>query len=140
MRKIKTKKRRNARQKADALFSVDASSPRRANLRGAQLPGANLRAEDLRGADLRGAYLVDADLREADLRDANLSDALLTGARFWDADLENADLSGSQGLLPAALAGANLRGDRLPDTAARLEGLTQADVASQNAGKLLITI
>jgi hypothetical protein len=140
MFEIKAKQDRNIKEEPRVLCSVEAPSLHKANLRGAGLRDADLCGQDLREADLRGAYLVDADLREANLCDANLAGAWVTGARFWDADLENADLTGAQGLLPGALAGANLRGARLPDTAVRPEGLAQADAASQNAGKLLITI
>src|SRR5262245_23062264 len=115
----------------DILHRVEAETLQEANLGGAMLRNAGLFR-----ADLRGAYLADADLACADLRGAVLTGATVTGARFWDANLENADLTGVQGLLPGALAGANLCGARVPDSAAKPEGLAQADVASQNAGKL----
>gem|GEM_PF-2707584 len=80
-----------------------------------RLRRANLFAVSLAGIDLEHADLVDADLRNADLRDANLFAANLAGAKLHNADLRGANLNGTVGLSRSALAGADLRGAKLPE-------------------------
>jgi len=106
-------------------------------------PGTlDLRDVDLQGRDLKEYVLDGADLRRANLTGANLSGAslercLLFETKFRDADLQEARLSSAEGLLVEQLGLTDLRGADLPPDAREFKGLTQADEACKNAGKLL---
>src|SRR5262245_30843376 len=73
-----------------------------------------------------GANLRDAILDDADLRDVVLQGADLTGASFRRAALERGDFTKTKGLLPRALAGADLRGVQLPDSLKEFADLARA--------------
>ena len=80
------------------LWINDATTGKRADLRGANLEGANLSSANLKGANLssanlKGANLSSANLEGADLEGAYLRDADLKGANLEGADLKGADLS-----------------------------------------------
>jgi uncharacterized protein YjbI with pentapeptide repeats len=88
-----------------------------AELTGASLQGASLHKVNLQGADLSLANLEGASLIEADLRRANLLGAELRGANLMGANLQDA-----QGLWVGRLAGTNLFGAILPDSASSFDG------------------
>jgi uncharacterized protein YjbI with pentapeptide repeats len=107
----------------------------RADLQGAILRGANLKKSDLRKANLVGADLTQAELAWADLREAELLNACL-----HEADLQGADLSDAQGLLPAALGGADLTGAKLPEEIIKFEELKTVETAAGSAQNLFVSL
>lgn len=109
-------------------------------LQGAVLSGACLKGADLGGADLQDADLSDADLQGAALAGADLRQARLRRAVLRDADLREADLTGARGLLGNQLAGADLAAAKLPDDAAKFEGLANVTEASKTTQGLFFTL
>ena len=119
-----------------ALWLVDPTKGKQANLYRANLSWADLYEANLRGADiyeanLCGANLSEADLSGANLHEANLSGANLSGANLCGANLYEANLSG------ADLRGADLRGADLYEAnlcGANLCGanLSEADLSGAN--------
>src|SRR5439155_2546670 len=73
--------------------------------RGKQLKTADLPPECFTKRDLSGHDFRDACLAGQSFRNSNVCDADFRGA-----DLYGADFSGAKGLLPGAMAGANLAG------------------------------
>lgn len=115
--------------KDHALWLLDSSKGKKANLAAVNLSGVNLVGADLTKANLQranlveaclvqtkllGANLIGANLSQAYLIDANLTKAYLIGAHFRDANLQETNLSKAN-LVDANLIGAHLEGARLPD-------------------------
>lgn len=133
------------------------------NLQGSNLADANLQEGQLFRANLQGANLTNTNLQEANLQEANLQLAILKGtilesgviqeeglpdrsvdsANLTDANLRNADFSDAKlsdvfGLLPEALAGANLSNASIPEAIAKFAGLEQVEKISENARKIFL--
>lgn len=114
-----------------------------ANLEGRELRYANLEGVDLRKANLSSAnfshaFLTNAKLREADLSSTNLSNSNLLDAEFQEANLQNADLTEVKNLSWEQLAGANLRGARMPEGWTDSVGLAHVSESCKGAQRLLI--
>ncbi len=89
----------------------------------------------LADTDLGGLDLGGSDLRHADLHGCCLRQTLLQGCR-----LDYADLSGTRGLLPEQLAGADLTGARLPAELKLDSMMAPARALVINGRKLLLII
>ena len=127
------------------LYRAETASLQTADMRDCELQGADLSYAFLQNARLDGADLTDARLVGAQLRGARLEGACLLRADLTDADLREtdarrADLTGATGLIPAALAGANLTRARLPENLKNFDGLRNVEAQSKRAGALFMAL
>jgi uncharacterized protein YjbI with pentapeptide repeats len=118
------------------------------DLTGANLRGANLSNAIMAGARLskdtllRDANLAGAVLRRAELQKVNFDGADLYEADLREANLQAADLSGAKGgLLSWQLAGADLKGAKLPETLKSVyDKLDSVKDISESARKLFLAL
>ena len=102
--------------------------------------GKKMDATALSSAGFAGRDVSNADFRDAPLRGVDFRDACVRNADFREADLREVDFTGAKGLLPGAIAGANLAGATLPEGFGIFDDLTALQAASKNSQTLFITM
>jgi len=110
---------------------IDSSHRRGCRL---QLRGADISAPDGYKIDLSGKEMREADLRHVKIGAANLADTDLR-----DASLTKVDFTSVEGLHPLMLAGADLKGAKLPEDVSWPE-ISRVEEISKNCGKYFIAV